>query len=222
MKTTSGRKKVLIVDDHPLLREGLGRVINQQPDLVVCGGAADESAGLAAVKKLRPDVVIADISLEEGSGLDLIKTIHDQHPDLPILALSMHHEDVYAERALHAGASGYVMKRDPVSHVVAALRKLLNGQMAVSDSIVGRIMGRSSRNGKSANSTPVEALSNRELEIFRALGEGRGTKEIARMLHLAVSTVESYRAGIKKKLHLRTAPELVSSATRFVAEESAR
>jgi len=222
MKTTRGRKKVLIVDDHPLLREGLGRVINQQPDLVVCGEAANESAGLAAVKKLRPDVVIADISLEEGSGLDLIKTIHDQHPDLPVLALSMHHEDVYAERALHAGASGYVMKRDPVSHVVAALRKLLNGQMAVSDSIVGRIMGRSSRNGKSANGTAVEELSNRELEIFRALGEGRGTKEIARTLHLAVSTVESYRAGIKKKLHLRTAPELVSCATRFVAEESAR
>lgn len=221
MKTEAGKKRVLIVDDHPLLREGLGRVINQQPDMMVCGEAPDESSGLAAAKNLRPDVVIADISLEEGSGLDLIKMIHSQRPRLPILALSMHHEDVYAERALRAGASGYVMKRDPVASVIAALRKLLNGQKAFSENIIGRLIENSSGKKKSAV-FPEDALSNREMEVYRAMGEGHGTREIASMLHLGVSTVESHRAGIKKKLNLKTAAELVSSATRFVAEKSAR
>lgn len=214
------KRKVLIVDDHPLLREGLGKVIDQQGDLAMCSEAGDASGGLAAVVKSRPDVVIVDIALESGSGLDLIKDIRLRWPALPILALSMHHEDLYAERALRAGANGYVMKREPVGTVIAALRKVLNGQMAVSDNIVSRVVGWRVRGKTAGGRSPVEILSDREIEIYRNLGQGRGTREIADKLGIAVSTVESYRAGIKQKLHLRNATELVSSATRFVAAES--
>ncbi|MBM4143975.1 MAG: response regulator transcription factor, partial [Lentisphaerae bacterium] len=134
------RKRVLLVDDHPVVREGLTRVINQEDDLVVCAEAQDAPRGLAAVAAKRPDVVVVDISLEEGSGLDLIKDIHAQHPKLPILALSMHPESLYAERAIHAGALGYVMKRQPVSDMIAAVRKVLTGHVAVSEGILARLV----------------------------------------------------------------------------------
>ena len=207
------------MDDHPLLREGLGRVINQQDDLVVCGEAGDAPGGLSAVAKCRPDVVIVDISLEEGSGLDLIKDLHARQPKLPLLALSMHHEDLYAERALRAGASGYVMKRESAGTVMAALRKVLSGQTAFSDAVVSRLVGRHGRGEPPALRSPTELLSDRELDIYRLLGEGHGTREIAAKLRIAVSTVESYRAGIKQKLNLKNATELVSRAAQFVAEK---
>ena len=213
------KKKVLIVDDHPLLREGLGRIVNQQDDLVVCGEAGDAPQGLAALAKCRPDVVIVDISLEEGSGLDLIKALHAREPQLPILALSMHHEDLYADRALRAGARGYVMKREPAGSVLAALRKVLGGRMAVSENVAGRLLRRRVRGAPSPARSPAELLSDRELEVFRCLGEGLGTRAIAGRLRLAVSTVESHRAGIKQKLDLKTATELVSRAAQFVATE---
>jgi DNA-binding NarL/FixJ family response regulator len=223
VKTTSQsrneKKKVLIVDDHPLLREGLGRVINQQSDMIMCGEAGDAPRGFAAVSKCSPDVVIVDISLEEGSGLELIKDLHARYPRLPMLALSMHPEDLYAERALHAGAGGYVMKREPASVIIAALRKVLTGQLAVSDSIVTRLVGRRVRGDQSVVRSPVELLSDRELEIFRSLGEGHSTREIAAKFRIAVSTVESYRASIKQKLVLKNASELVSHAAQFVAEK---
>ena len=214
------RKKVLIVDDHPLLREGLGKIINQQEDLVMCGEAGDASSGLTAVATCRPDVVIVDISLEEGSGLDLIKDLHARHPRLPVLALSMHDEDVYADRALRAGASGYVMKREPAGTVMAALRKVLRGQTAVSEHIASSVVGRCLRGEPLAGRSLTETLSDRELEIYRCLGDGHGTRVIAAKLRIAVSTVESYRASIKQKLNLKNATELVSSAARFVAAET--
>jgi DNA-binding NarL/FixJ family response regulator len=213
------RRKVLIVDDHPLLREGLGRVINQQEDLIVCGEAGDAPGGLAAVAKCRPDVAIVDISLEEGSGLELIKDIHARQPKLPVLALSMHHEDLYAERALRAGASGYVMKREPVSVVIAALRKVLRGQTAVSENVVKRLVDRRVPGQQPTGRSPTEVLSDREIEIYRCLGEGNGTREIAARLRIAVSTVESYRASIKQKLALKSATQLISRAAQFVAGE---
>jgi DNA-binding NarL/FixJ family response regulator len=216
----AARMRVLIVDDHPLLREGLRKIINQQEDLVVCGEAGGAPGGLAAVAKCRPDVVIVDISLEEGSGLDLIKDLHARHPGLPILALSMHHEDLYADRALRAGARGYVMKREPAGTVMAALRKVLSGQTAVSENVVSRLVGRRVRGEPPTGRSPTELLSDRELEIYRCLGEGRGTREIAAHLRIAVSTVESYRASIKQKLDLRNATELISRAAQFVAGES--
>lgn len=214
------RKRVLLVDDHPVVREGLTRVINQEDDLVVCAEAQDAPRGLAAVAAKRPDVVVVDISLEEGSGLDLIKDIHAQHPKLPILALSMHPESLYAERAIHAGALGYVMKRQPVSDMIAAVRKVLTGHVAVSEEILARLVQTRRKEVKSGGTTPADALSDRELEVFRLLGEGHNTAEIATRLRVASTTVQSYRAAIKEKLGLRNATELVSRAARFVATES--
>ena len=215
----SRKRNVLIVDDHPLLRDGLAKVINQQPDLAVCGEAADARAGLAAAAKLRPDVVIADLTMDEGNGLDLIKDLHLRQPGLPVLVLSMHHENLYAERAVRAGARGYVMKREPVAAVLAALRKVLAGQMALSEEIVLRMLDAPARARKAAAS-PAEVLSDRELEVFRLLGQGSGTRQIAEKLRLATSTVESYRAGIKQKLGLARATELVARAAQYVADES--
>jgi len=214
------RKKVLIVDDHPLLREGLGRVINQQEDLVVCGEASDGPSGLAAVAKLHPDVVIVDISLDEGSGLDLIKDIIARQPKLPVLALSMHHENLYAERAIRVGARGYVMKREPVSTVITALRKVLSGNIAASENIISRLIGPRRRSTTSDSSSLADVLSDRELEVFRLFGEGCGTRQIAVKLRLAASTIESYRGAIKQKLGLANGTELIARAARFVANES--
>ena len=220
---TNGRKRnVLIVDDHPLLRDGLAKVINQQPDLAVCGEAADARAGLAAAAKLRPDVVMADLTMEDGNGLDLIKDLHLRQPDLPVLILSMHHENLYAERAVRAGARGYVMKREPVTVVLAALRKVLAGHMALSEEIVRRLLDVPGRGLKPAAASPADVLSDRELEVFRLLGQGSGTRQIAAKLRLATSTVESYRAGIKQKLGIARAPELVARAAQFVVNEPQR
>lgn len=210
----------MIVDDHPVLREGLGRVINQQDDLVVCGEAGDAPGGLAAVAKCNPDVVIVDITLDEGSGLDLIKDIRAQRPGLPVLALSMHHENLYAERAIHAGARGYVMKREPVGEVLSAIRRVLDGHLAVSENIVSRLIGARNRAGGSESPSPADILSDRELEVFSLFGEGCGTRQIAAKLRVATSTIESYRAAIKVKLGLATGTELVARAARFVADES--
>ncbi|NCD21818.1 MAG: response regulator transcription factor [Spartobacteria bacterium] len=219
----NGRKcTVLIVDDHPLLRDGLAKVINQQSDLAVCGEAADARAGLAAVAKLRPDVAIVDLTMDEGNGLDLIKDLHLRQPDLPVLVLSMHHENLYAERAVRAGARGYVMKREPVAAVLAALRKVLAGQMAFSEETVRRLLDVPTRARKAAAESPADVLSDRELEVFRLLGQGFGTRQIAQKLRLATSTVETYRAGIKQKLGLARAPELVARAAQFVLDEPRR
>ncbi|HRT05443.1 MAG TPA: response regulator transcription factor [Kiritimatiellia bacterium] len=219
----NGRKrKVLIVDDHPLLRDGLAKVINQQADLAVCGEAADARAGLAAAAQLRPDVVIADLTMDEGNGLDLIKDLHLRQPGLPVLVLSMHHENLYAERAVRAGARGYVMKREPVAAVLAALRKVLAGQMAFSEETVRRLLDVPTRARKAAAESPADVLSDRELEVFRLLGQGFGTRQIAQKLRLATSTVETYRAGIKQKLGLTRAPELVARAAQFVLDEPRR
>ncbi len=219
-KPAPGKKKVLIVDDHPLLRDGLSKVINQQSDLAVCGEAGDAPGGRAAVARFRPDVVIMDLTMDEGNGLDLIKDIHARQPRLPVLVLSMHHESLYAERAVRAGARGYVMKREPVGTVIAALRKVLDGHLALSEDIVSRLIDAPKRNHKAAAASPEELLSDRELEVFRLIGQGLGTRQVAARLRLATSTVESYRASIKQKLGLGGATELVARAARFVAGET--
>ena len=207
------KKKVLIVDDHPLLRDGLAKVLNQQPDLAVCGEAGNAREGLAAVEQRSPDVVIVDLTMDGGGGLELIKDIHAKDSGLPVLVLSMHHENQYAERAARAGARGYVMKREPVGSVVAALRKILDGRVAFSEEIVGRLLGTTGRDRSDA-----DLLSDRELEVYRLLGNGLGTRQIAAQLHLSPSTVETYRAGIKQKLGISDATELVARAARFVME----
>lgn len=223
MKTAPPRKnhkyRVLIVDDHPLLRDGLAKVLNQQSDLTVCGEAGDARSAMAALPKTRPDVVIVDLTMDNGNGLDLIKDIQALHPGLPILVLSMHHENLYAERAIRAGAKGYVMKREPVGTVVAALRKVLGGHMALSENMVCRLLSAPKRSQEAASASPAEILSDRELDVFRLLGQGLGTQQIATRLQVATSTVESHRAGIKRKLNLSGATELVARAAQFVADE---
>ncbi len=215
----TSKKKVLIVDDHPVLRDGLAKVINQQADLMVCGEATDARGGLAALAKCRPDVAIVDLSLEEGSGLDLIKDLRAQRPQLPVLVFSMHHENLYAQRAIHAGARGYVMKSEPVAAVIAALRKVLDGHVALSERMVCRLLDAPDRAGPTSPGSLAELLSDRELEVFRFFGNGLGTRQIAAQLHLAAATIESYRAAIKQKLGLANATELIASAARFVANE---
>ena len=223
MKTAANsaraKKNVLIVDDHPLLRDGLAKVINRQEDLAVCGEAGEARGALAALAKCRPDVAIVDLSLDDGNGLDLIKDIHARQKTLPILVLSMHHENLYAERAIRAGARGYVMKREPVGVVLAALRKVLGGHMALSEAMVSRLLAAPDRGKTSPTGSPAELLSNRELDVFRMLGHGLGTRQISAKLRVATSTVETHRAAIKRKLGLAGATELVARAARFVADE---
>ena len=216
----NAKHAVLIVDDHPLLRDGLGKVLNQQVDFRVCGEAGDARSALAAIPKCRPDVVIVDLTMDDGNGLDLIKDIRAQHAALPVLVLSMHHENLYAERAVRAGAQGYVMKREPVGVVVDALRKVLHGHMALSENMVSRMLATPERGGKPPNASPAVLLSDRELDVFRLLGHGLGTRQIAAKLHIAASTVETHRAAIKRKLGLAAATELVARAAQFVLDEN--
>ncbi len=215
----SAKRKVMIVDDHPLLRDGLARVLNQQADLEVCGEAGDARAALSAVARCRPDVVIVDLSLDDGNGLDLIKDLHARDEKLPILVLSMHHENLYAERAIRAGARGYVMKREAVGVVVSALRKVLEGHMALSEAMVSRMLDSPRRGKEAADASPAELLSDRELDVFRMLGHGLGTQQIAAQCRVAASTIDSHRAAIKRKLGLADATELIARAAQFVVDE---
>lgn len=220
-KNLEGSKKsrVLIVDDHPLLRAGLAIIINQQDDMVVCGEAEDEIGAMQTLIQQAPDLVIADISLGRGSGLDLIKTISVRTPELPVVALSVHPESLYAERAIRAGAMGYVMKSEPIDVLLAALRKALRGHVALSEDMTNRLLTQYAR-GKTGGATPAEVLTNRQLEVFRLLGQGLGTKKIALRLGVGVSTVETYRSAIKEKLGLLNATELIAEAVRYVALEN--
>ncbi|WP_395747891.1 response regulator [Prosthecobacter sp.] len=215
------KRRVLIVDDHPIFRNGISQLINHEADLHVCGEICSAAHALTAVEDLKPDIVVLDISIQGTNGIELMKSIRALHPVLPALMVSMHEESIYAERALRAGARGYVMKAAPSEKVIEAIRRVLSGSLYLSDAIGGRLLD-TFLNGRGSNvgSSPVEQLSDRELEIFRAVGEGRGTREIARSLFLSVKTVETHRAHIKDKLQLKTAPELVRAAVEWVNREA--
>ena len=209
-RRTSPRKKVLIVDDHPFVREGLKQVIDQQPDFIVCADVATPSEALLAIGATRPDVAVVDLSLENGSGLELIKEIRTRGHALPVLVLSMHEESLHAERVLRAGAQGYVMKRESPLVVVEALRQALAGKSYVSERMAGRLLrqyvGRRSRSDGEV--TPLERLSDRELEIFQLIGQGHRRGSIAATLHISAKTVETHCERIKQKLNLLSADEL--------------
>ncbi|WP_395735949.1 response regulator [Prosthecobacter sp.] len=215
------KRRVLIVDDHPIFRNGISQLINHEADLHVCGEICSAAHALTAVDELKPDIVVLDISIQGTNGIELMKSIRALHPVLPALMVSMHEESIYAERALRAGARGYVMKAAPSEKVIEAIRRVLSGSLYLSDAIGGRLLD-TFLNGRGSNvgSSPVEQLSDRELEVFRAVGEGRGTREIARSLFLSVKTVETHRAHIKDKLQLKTAPELVRAAVEWVNREA--
>jgi DNA-binding NarL/FixJ family response regulator len=219
--TASRKFKVLVVDDHPIVRSGLGQLIDREPDLAVCGEAEEMHAALRAIDALKPDILIVDISLNGPDGLDLIKSIRAKDPHLPVLVLSMHDESIYAERALRAGANGYIMKQQATERVLIALRRILNGEIYVSDRVANRMLAQfaGARGAAVANRSPVDGLSDRELEVLRFMGEGRGTRQIAEELHLSIKTVETYQGHLKEKLGLKNSRELVQYAIQWVVRD---
>jgi DNA-binding NarL/FixJ family response regulator len=218
-----GRKsKVFVVDDHPIVRQGLALLINREQDLVVCGEAEDTQSAMQSFMSVRPDILVVDISLNGPDGLDLLKDVRMRHPDLPVLILSMHDESIYAERALRAGAQGYIMKQEATEKVLVALRRILSNEIYVSERIANRMLQRYIGNPTSERPSSVADLTDRELEVFRLIGEGHSTRQIAEELHISVKTVESYQAHIKEKLSLRSARELVQHAIQWsIGEKTA-
>jgi DNA-binding NarL/FixJ family response regulator len=210
--TASRKSKIFVVDDHPIVRQGLGLLINREPDMIVCGAAEETQSALRAIPTLQPDVMVVDISLNGPDGLELVKTIRTRDANLPILVLSMHDESIYAERALRAGANGYIMKQEATEKVLVAIRRILRGEVYLSDRVSSKMLQQYVRGSSTARESPVADLSDRELEVFRLVGEGHGTRQIAEELHLSVKTVETYQAHIKEKLSLRNARELVQHA----------
>ena len=215
------KTRILIVDDHPIVREGLALMMNREPDLMVCGEAEDASAALSAIINARPDFLVIDISLNGPDGLDLLKSIRARYRSLPVLVLSMHDETIYAERALRAGANGYIMKQEATEKVLIAVRQILNQKVYVSDRIANRMLQQYINGSATQEHSPISELSDRELEVFRLIGEGHSTRRIAEELHLSVKTVESYQAHIKNKLALKNARELVQRAIQWNIDEGA-
>jgi DNA-binding NarL/FixJ family response regulator len=211
------KKTVFVVDDHPLLRQGLALMINREPDLVVCGEAEEAQVAMKAIATKRPDILIADISLNGPDGLDLLKSVRTLYPDLPVLILSMHDESIYAERALRARANGYIMKQEATEKVLVAVRRILGGDIYISERMANKLLhqyvsGQYLSAASADLNSQLAILSDRELEVFRLIGEGRGTRQIAEKLHLSIKTVETYQAHIKDKLSLRSGRELVQHA----------
>lgn len=216
------KNRVLIVDDHPLFREGLRQMIERYPDLEVCGEAADAEQAMKALTELKPDLVLADISLGSDNGLDLIKLIKEQNEELPVLVISMHDESLYAERSLRAGAMGYVMKHEPASTVRAAISKVLGGEIYLSEKMSATMLAKLMRGKSETPVSPVETLSDRELEVFQKLGQGKGTRQIAAELNLTIRTIHSFRTRIKEKLNLKSATEVMLHAIHWVREGGAK
>lgn len=204
--------RVLLVDDHPIVRQGLALLIDREPDLAVCGEADGAHSAFHAITTLRPDMVVLDISLNGPDGLDVLKEIRIRTASLPVLILSMHDESIYAERAMRAGANGYIMKQEATEKVLVAIRRILQGEVYLSDRLTSTMLQQYMRGASSPKKSPLVNLTDRELEVFRLIGEGHGTRQIAEELHLSVKTIESYQAHIKEKLALRNARELVQHA----------
>ena len=213
--TVARKSRVFIVDDHPLVREGLTNLINGQKDLIVCGEAKDSAHAINGIVKAGPDVALIDISLENESGLELVKQLRSQFPQVALIILSMHDEGLYAERALRAGARGYVMKHETSKSVLASIRRVLGGGVYVSERVVNRMARRLTSSREPVASSPLERLSDRELEIFRLLGQGRTTSQIAGDLNLSLKTVQAYCARAKEKFGVTSLTELLRAAIRW-------
>jgi DNA-binding NarL/FixJ family response regulator len=223
VKTAKTKKnRVYLVDDHPIVRQGLIKLIEQEEGLEVCGEAGNVSDALTAIRELGPDVILVDISLEDSNGLELIKMIDDLCLQIPMLVLSMHDESLYAEHALRAGASGYVMKQAAANTLIQAIEKVMDGEIYVSKNMSSQMLKMAFRSGSEEARTGVELLSLREIEVFELIGRGNSTREIAEQLNLSVKTIETYRAHIKDKLQLRSGTELMQRAIHWVENESHR
>src|SRR5688500_16476617 len=213
-------RRVLIVDDHPIVRQGLRRMIDHERDLIVCGEAQGEREARSAIRELQPDAAIVDISLGQGDGLELVRNVHAQHPDLPVLVLSMHDELIYAERLLAAGARGYIMKQAASEQLLIALRQVLDGATYLSEAVAA-VLGQSKPvAGMGVGSDPIERLSNRELQVLNLIGRGQSSREAADALGLSVKTVETHRQSLKRKLNLATNAQLVQYAINWYASRS--
>ena len=210
--------KVLIVDDHPAVREGLAVRIASQPDMEVCGEATDVAQAVELIEAARPDVVIVDIQLETGNGLDLVERIKARDESIGILVWSMYPDNVYAQRALRAGALGYINKRHATSRIVEAIRRVRDGRIYLCEETAEQLLGTAFGRGKQLKASGVDCLSGRELEVFRLIGQGLTTSQVAERLHRSVNTVESHRQKIKDKLGLMTAAELSRAAAQWVLE----
>jgi len=216
----SNKRGILLVDDHPLFRKGMIQLLGQEPDIEVCAEANSSHAALDAIRRQKFDLAIVDVGLGGGTdGIELTKIIKAEQPELPILVVSMHDEALYAERALRAGARGYVMKREALDSILNAVQSVLSGEIYVSSSMTKRMLFNHLQGGGEARSA-VDRLTDRELEIFQLIGEGRDMHEIARQLHLSKKTVEAHRANIKEKLNLPSAREVVRQAAQWVSTQS--
>jgi DNA-binding NarL/FixJ family response regulator len=210
------KTQVMIVDDHPIVRQGLTQLINRERDMEVCAEAADSYAAMAAIEAHPPDFLIVDISLKTMDGLTLIKEVKHRRPRLPVLVVSMHEESLYAERALRAGAMGYIMKQEGTEKMIEAVRKILEGKIYLSDPMDERLLRQAVMGPQGATFSPVESLSDRELEVFDLLGNGSTSRQIAERLFISVKTVDTYRTHIKEKLGLQNAMELIQHAIHWV------
>jgi DNA-binding NarL/FixJ family response regulator len=211
-------KKIFIVDDHPMMREGLAQLIGHESDVTVCGEADDAAQALEQIDKLKPDLALVDITLRSSSGLELIKDLALRAPETAILVISMHDESLYAERVLRAGGRGYVMKQEGGKKLMEAIRQVLSGKTYVSEKIAAKILDVFSGR-QSEGASPVERLTDREFQVFQLIGQGLSTKEIADKLHVSAKTVEVHRVNIKQKLNVATAPELIRYAVRWVESQ---
>lgn len=219
-KVQDGPSRVLVVDDHSVVRHGLALLINNEHDLAVCGEASDAGSALKAVEKLRPDLIVVDIALGDTDGIELIKQINARWPTTKLLALSMHSENIYAERALKAGANGYLMKEEAPEEFLGALRQILSGEVFVSRRLEKRWLQRMRNGSHSLDRLPVETLTDRELAVLQLIGDGHPSREIAESLNLSIKTIQSHQEHIKQKLDLANATELVRFATLWVHRES--
>jgi DNA-binding NarL/FixJ family response regulator len=210
------RKRILLVDDHPVMRAGLAQLIERQPDLTVCGEAGDPASASALLGQARPDLILTDISMPGRSGLEFIKDLRAVHPDILILVVSMHDELIYAERVLRAGAQGYIMKEAGGGNLLAAIRQVLSGAQYVSPRMSAKILENISARRPRGSVSPIQTLSDREFEVFQLIGQGKGTRDIATQLHISSKTVDVHRGHLKEKLGLKDAPALVRYAVRWV------
>lgn len=220
MRTRNKPTRILIVDDHPIVRQGLRMTIEAEPDMTVCGEAAGMSQAVQIYHETHPDMVIADISLENGSGIELVKELTAHDPELKILVCSMHAESLFAERSLCAGAKGYINKEQATDKLIVAIRRVASGRIYLSDQMTERMLYRQVGANEDPPRSAMETLSDRELEVFELIGHGVTTRQIAEKLHLSPKTVETYRENIKHKLNLSNATELTQHAVQWVLENS--
>ena len=207
-----GKSRIFIVDDHPIMRDGIAQLINQQPDLVVCGEASSAPEALESLDRIEPELMLVDISLTGMDGIELIKIVRKRRPSLPMLVLSMHPEALYAERSVRAGAKGYVMKHASPGTLLEAMRRVLSGKVFLSPEMTEKLLERAAGDGLGRDESPVASLSDREVEIFKLIGRGLKPQRISEELHLSVKTVETYASRIKLKLGLKDASELLQMA----------